>query len=557
MMGTALGCVKQSTRDSVKPLSAASSTSGNPRNKTGLKPGRSLMDWVRLGHSGSDLTGTGGRLLDVTPHELAKHNKRNDCWMVLKGKVYNITPYMEYHPGGEEELMRGVGIDATDLFNEVHKWVNYESLLQKCLVGRLVESRSLFLKPSFLPLGKSTKDSNKKNDARNIPPTNSLTVPSLNVPVQKGGSNLKSPLLSPGTPSSLPTPKYDWFQNDSRINIVVYTKWKHITKEYVVAIKRGKELKIICYIQDMVYTVHLDFHKPVSEDFELKTGNGTGKVDVMLNKLEPGVRWSNIGKALEGNGNYVKSKDKEIEYVECTLAKKSNVTHDTRLFVLEVPKFTYLPVPIGYHVYIRIPGKDVCKPYTPVAAKLNVEAEEELGCHVYLFIKIYPDGTLTPLLDDLALESKIEVSLPEGTFTHDKLTSAVDTATDLVLLGAGTGVTPLVKVMLAGLKKEKNIRLVLFNKTEEDIPWKEELESLVADHSDTLKVTHILSRPSDSWSGMQGHIRKDLLQKILPANNDDTILFTCICGPTIFTKLSVNLLKDLGHSSEAYHAFLG
>ena len=30
-----------------------------------------------------------------------------------------MTPYMEFHPGGEEELMRGVGMDATDLFNEV------------------------------------------------------------------------------------------------------------------------------------------------------------------------------------------------------------------------------------------------------------------------------------------------------------------------------------------------------------------------------------------------------------------------------------------------------
>lgn len=36
--------------------------------------------------------------------------------------------------------MRGVGTDATDLFNEVHAWVNYESMLSKCLVGKLVRS---------------------------------------------------------------------------------------------------------------------------------------------------------------------------------------------------------------------------------------------------------------------------------------------------------------------------------------------------------------------------------------------------------------------------------
>lgn len=35
------------------------------------------------------------------------------------GLVYNVSPYMEYHPGGEDELMRAAGADGTDLFNEV------------------------------------------------------------------------------------------------------------------------------------------------------------------------------------------------------------------------------------------------------------------------------------------------------------------------------------------------------------------------------------------------------------------------------------------------------
>lgn len=32
--------------------------------------------------------------------------------------VYNVTPYMDYHPGGEEELMKAAGIDGTDLFDQ-------------------------------------------------------------------------------------------------------------------------------------------------------------------------------------------------------------------------------------------------------------------------------------------------------------------------------------------------------------------------------------------------------------------------------------------------------
>lgn len=47
---------------------------------------------------------------------LKQHNKRDDAWSSFNGKVYNITPYMEYHPGGEKDLLRVAGRDGTKLF---------------------------------------------------------------------------------------------------------------------------------------------------------------------------------------------------------------------------------------------------------------------------------------------------------------------------------------------------------------------------------------------------------------------------------------------------------
>lgn len=43
------------------------------------------------------------------------------CFYILlsSGFVYNVTPYMEYHPGGEDELMKAAGTDGTDLFDQV------------------------------------------------------------------------------------------------------------------------------------------------------------------------------------------------------------------------------------------------------------------------------------------------------------------------------------------------------------------------------------------------------------------------------------------------------
>ena len=46
---------------------------------------------------------------------------------------------MDFHPGGWDELIKGAGRDATDMFNDVHSWVNYESMLAACLVGKLVD----------------------------------------------------------------------------------------------------------------------------------------------------------------------------------------------------------------------------------------------------------------------------------------------------------------------------------------------------------------------------------------------------------------------------------
>jgi len=130
-----LGVPKQSSLNSlqVSQIPMGSST-GNPRNKIALRPGYSLMDWIRLTKTPEkNLSGVGGRYTNVTTTELKKHSSRENAWMAINGLVFNVTAYMDYHPGGWEELVRGAGIDATNLFNEVHKWVNYESMLQACL----------------------------------------------------------------------------------------------------------------------------------------------------------------------------------------------------------------------------------------------------------------------------------------------------------------------------------------------------------------------------------------------------------------------------------------
>jgi hypothetical protein len=47
---------------------------------------------------------------------LKQHRSKDDAWTAINGKVYNMTAYLPFHPGGERELMRVAGRDGTYLF---------------------------------------------------------------------------------------------------------------------------------------------------------------------------------------------------------------------------------------------------------------------------------------------------------------------------------------------------------------------------------------------------------------------------------------------------------
>lgn len=51
-------------------------------------------------------------MIRVTPSMLAMHKSKEDCWQAYGGKVYNVTPFLKYHPGGIPELMRANGRDG-------------------------------------------------------------------------------------------------------------------------------------------------------------------------------------------------------------------------------------------------------------------------------------------------------------------------------------------------------------------------------------------------------------------------------------------------------------
>ncbi len=56
---------------------------------------------------------------DITMDEAARHNKIDDCWIVMNSKVYDVTSFLHDHPGGADILLDKGGKDATQAFEKV------------------------------------------------------------------------------------------------------------------------------------------------------------------------------------------------------------------------------------------------------------------------------------------------------------------------------------------------------------------------------------------------------------------------------------------------------
>jgi cytochrome b involved in lipid metabolism len=147
---------------------APTERNGKIREKVALKPGFHLADWMRLSNSSTNLSGRkeGEGLRKITVAELAEHSSQFDCWTAYNGKVYNISQYLAYHPGGAKQLMLGAGKDCTDLFNKYHRWVNTESILAKCVVGVLLSEAPAIQEYEGDEEEDEEQDSDRKGDAK-------------------------------------------------------------------------------------------------------------------------------------------------------------------------------------------------------------------------------------------------------------------------------------------------------------------------------------------------------------------------------------------------------
>ena len=83
-----------------------------------------------------------------TREEVSLHHTAEDCWLIINGRVYNVTSWIDEHPGGDE-IGLGAGRDASMLFEHKPHSEYARSLLSKYEIGVIEDdARYTLLSPA-------------------------------------------------------------------------------------------------------------------------------------------------------------------------------------------------------------------------------------------------------------------------------------------------------------------------------------------------------------------------------------------------------------------------
>ena len=86
--------------------------------------------------------------------ELSKHKRHDDAWLLIHGKVYDVTEWQHKHPGGDIIIL-GSGTDSTAMFEMYHPNGVHSAILEKYCIGTIDEttvsniSRRICLMPKY------------------------------------------------------------------------------------------------------------------------------------------------------------------------------------------------------------------------------------------------------------------------------------------------------------------------------------------------------------------------------------------------------------------------
>ncbi|KAE8190458.1 hypothetical protein CF335_g6351, partial [Tilletia laevis] len=104
----------------------------------------------------------------IAPDEVAKNSTADSCWISYKGKVFDVSSFLEDHPGGDDYILKyagkDIGLAMDDPDEHSHSDSAYE-LLDEFLIGRLARSDSPEESSAVAPASEGGAGFSGKDDA--------------------------------------------------------------------------------------------------------------------------------------------------------------------------------------------------------------------------------------------------------------------------------------------------------------------------------------------------------------------------------------------------------
>ncbi len=212
-----------------------------------------------------------------------------------------------------------------------------------------------------------------------------------------------------------------------------------------------------------------------------------------------------------------------------TVRARVRETRDTISLVLAHPDghpIAFLPG-MFFTVVVDVDGQEHRRAY-------SLSSAAHQGHQATITVKRVAGGKVSNwLYEHIQANDTLRVLGPSGHFTVDPVNG---TAAHVLLVGAGSGMTPLMSITRTLLAQQPHtrIQLVYGNRRVGDIIFRKALDQLVQKYGERLRVTHVLEQTPRTWTGEVGRLDRSTLASVLDrieinATLPELHVFTC--GP--------------------------
>jgi len=214
------------------------------------------------------------------------------------------------------------------------------------------------------------------------------------------------------------------------------------------------------------------------------------------------------------------------------IVRETPTTHTLRLVS---PEGWLPPFQAGQYIacYLTIGAIRTSRPYSIASSP------SEKG-HWDITIRRVAEGLVSNyLLDEVKIGDTIECSGPEGTFHFNPILHD----DHLVLLGGGSGITPLMSMIRDTIARglERRITLLYGNRSLEDVIFHEELQEISEKHAN-FQYVPVIEDPPPGFQGETGYLSADLIEEVSGGIEGKSFF---VCGPQAMYRFVLPELEKL------------